>query len=126
MSTPRPSVAALLAEPGPAVPAGAGVAELRALWDGVVVGRLSLVRDRGPLHAVRDLLTDGGVPVRLYLPTPDSEHGPPTSTCTAVAGGWAAPTRSTRCAASSPTASARGAQRRLPARPRAPLPGPAR
>jgi acetyl esterase len=74
----RPSVVQLLAtvalEPPPAP--DLSVPELRAFCDGGVRRRLDLVRATGPLYGVRDLVSPGGVPVRLYLPTADSTSGP--------------------------------------------------
>jgi acetyl esterase len=60
-------LAAALADPPP--PPAASVQELRAHSDAGVLRRSHLVRDGGHLHAVRDLTSPGGVPVRLYLPT---------------------------------------------------------
>jgi acetyl esterase len=76
VSQPRPAVAALLAAAASdPLPGDLGVAELRAFWDDVVLRRLHLVRQAAPLHEVRDLVSPGGVPVRLYLPTPESATG---------------------------------------------------
>jgi acetyl esterase len=72
-----PQVVELLAtqaaEPPP--PADLTVPELRALCDESVLRHHHLVRDAGPLHAVRDLTSPGGVPIRLYLPS-DAEALP--------------------------------------------------
>jgi acetyl esterase len=66
-----PQVAELLAavadEPQPAP--DLTVPELRAYCDEGVLRRHHLVRPAGELHEVRDLVSPGGVPVRLYLPT---------------------------------------------------------
>ena len=66
-----PEIAELLAtyaaQPAPAP--DLSVAELRVLADEGVLRSHHWVRDRGPLHDVRDLTSPGGVPVRLYLPT---------------------------------------------------------
>jgi acetyl esterase len=77
VSQPRPAVAALLAEASaePLPPADLTVPELRAFCDEGVLRRLHLVRRVPPLHAVRDLVSPGGVPVRLYVPTAASESG---------------------------------------------------
>ncbi|HWC33601.1 MAG TPA: alpha/beta hydrolase [Mycobacteriales bacterium] len=47
------------------------VAELRARSDAGVVRLHRWVRDAGPLYDVRDMVSPAGVPVRLYLPTPE-------------------------------------------------------
>ncbi len=72
-----PSVAALLAEASAQAPPPADltVQELRAFCDEGVLKLHHLVREPRPLHAVRDLVSPGGVPVRLYLPT-DAEDLP--------------------------------------------------
>jgi acetyl esterase len=77
VAQPRPSVAALLADAAadPLPPAGLSVQELRAFCDEGILRRLHLVREAGPLHQVRDLVSPSGVPVRLYFPTPESETG---------------------------------------------------
>lgn len=67
---PIPELQALLAaaaageQPAPTAP----VEELRPQCDAGVLRYHHLVRDHGPLHAVRDLEVSG-VPVRLYLPS---------------------------------------------------------
>ncbi len=78
MSQPRPSVAALLTDwaSDMAPPPDLSVTELRAFCDHAVIRRLPAVRDHGPLHEVRDLVSPGGVPVRLYLPHAGAESGP--------------------------------------------------
>ncbi len=74
MSHPLPEIADLLAEVSaqPLPPPNLSVAELRAVCDEGVLRHHRLVRDRGPLHAVHELVSPGGVPVRLYLPTDQS------------------------------------------------------
>lgn len=78
MTQPRQSVLELLAAVGaePLPAPDLSVPELRAFCDAGVVSRLHLVRDLGPLHEIRDLVSPGGVPVRLYLPSSGSEAGP--------------------------------------------------
>ena len=46
--------------------------ELRTMCDAGVLATHDLVRDHGPLYAVRDLEA-AGVPIRLYLPSPATE-----------------------------------------------------
>lgn len=72
MTQPRPAVrrmlAAAAAETPP--PAALSVPELRAFCeDGVVTRAKQHVRPAPPLHEVRDSVSPGGVPVRLYLPS---------------------------------------------------------
>ena len=78
MSHPRPAVAALLADAAsqPAPAPDLDVPGLRAHCDAGVLSRLHLVRATPPLHEVRDLVSPGGVPVRIYLPTAEAESGP--------------------------------------------------
>lgn len=70
MAQPLPQIAAFLAAvaAAPAPPADLTVPEQRALAEEGVLQTLAMVRDSGPLHEVRDLVSPGGVPVRLYLP----------------------------------------------------------
>jgi acetyl esterase len=72
---PVPEVAALLAAAvdGPQPEPGTPVAELRRLCDAGVIAHHGFVRDHGALHEVRDLVV-GGVPCRLYLPSPDVDR----------------------------------------------------
>lgn len=72
----RPAVRQLLADARPAPPAGLTVPELRAFCDDGVLGHRHLVRAAAPMHAVQDLTTPTGVPVRLYLPTARAHSGP--------------------------------------------------
>jgi acetyl esterase len=60
-------LAASSAQPLP--PADLTVPELRAFADTGVLRFHPLVREPGPLHAITDLVSPGGVPVRLYLPS---------------------------------------------------------
>ncbi len=69
MPQPLPQIAELLSAAVAELPADLPVQELRALCDEGVLRTLPFVRDSGPLHEVRDLVSPGGVPVRLYLPT---------------------------------------------------------
>jgi acetyl esterase len=68
-----PEIQALLTEayaaeqPDPTMP----LEQLRHVCDSGVMARHHLVRDHGPLHALRDLEL-AGVPVRLYVPTTDA------------------------------------------------------
>ncbi|MCW2543614.1 MAG: alpha/beta hydrolase protein [Frankiales bacterium] len=66
-----PPIVELLAAGGeqPLPPASATVPQLRALADAGVLRFHPLVREPAPLHAVKDLVSPGGVPVRLYLPS---------------------------------------------------------
>jgi acetyl esterase len=78
VSAPRPSVVELLATVAgePLLPADLPAPELRAFCDEGVLRRLDLVRIAAPMHDVRELVSPGGVPVRLYLPTAASTSGP--------------------------------------------------
>ena len=73
MAQPLPQIAELLAAAAAAPPPAPDltIQELRAVCDEGVLRNLPLVRESGPLHAVRDLVSPGGVPVRLYLPSED-------------------------------------------------------
>jgi acetyl esterase len=71
VSQPLPEIVELLAGAGadPIATPDVSVPELRALCDAGIVRLHQWVREGGPLHDVRDLVSPGGVPVRLYLPT---------------------------------------------------------
>src|SRR5690242_13769095 len=76
LSQPLPEIATLLAGAAASDPFATPdleVAELRSLCDAGVLAHLALVREARPLHDVRDLVSPGGVRVRLYLPTAEPE-----------------------------------------------------
>lgn len=75
MSQPLPEIVELLAAVAsdPIATPDVSIAELRALCDAGVIKHHRHVRDAGPLHDVRDLVSPGGTPVRLYLPTEEPE-----------------------------------------------------
>lgn len=78
MSQPLPEIVALLSDRGsdPFTTPDAELSDLRAACDGGVVALHKWVRDAGALHDVQDMVSPGGVPVRLYLPAaePDALH----------------------------------------------------
>jgi acetyl esterase len=78
VAQPLPQIAALLAQaaPDPIAMSDVSVAELRAQCDAGVVALHRWVREVPAMHEVQDLVSPGGVPVRLYLPTetPESLH----------------------------------------------------
>jgi acetyl esterase len=74
MAHPLPEVLSLLDRMAarPPIDLGLPLEELRAFCDEGVLVHHHLVRDHGPLHAVRDLTVEG-VPVRVYVPSDASE-----------------------------------------------------
>ncbi|HVV77225.1 MAG TPA: alpha/beta hydrolase [Mycobacteriales bacterium] len=75
MSQPLPEIVELLAAAGgnPLATPDLSIPELRALCDAGVLGYHRWVRESGELYEVRDLVSPGGVPVRLYLPSENPE-----------------------------------------------------
>lgn len=77
MSGLRPGVLELLSDARASAPPppGLAVAELRAFCDDGVLRREHLVRPSRALNAIQDLESPAGVPVRLYLPSPEADRG---------------------------------------------------
>lgn len=76
MSEPRPVITAWQQEAVASVDVkeGLSIQEMRETWDDFIVRHHGHVR-QAETHEVRELVTPRGVPVKLYLPTPDSEGG---------------------------------------------------